>query len=289
MSESKNNLILDYMGDDDFAMPVYQDQFGHLWKEVNLGEQEQPCLYSVSGNSIDGEPNMPITQEFTIQTKKEFVSRKEHFQYQMLYRLKSDCEYYLGYGYRNPNCLWAKTEDGQIEEMKKIWNSFSDDEKPEWLTWKQIEKYERDIVFQKKIKPGIRFMVNESKVELELIEIKTTTSGTENEEPSPVTLLRDVTTGREFFCSLEALKYCGITDITITKEPTFSKKETAISNNLICALFCRQTVSLYLSDGSAIQGIVESISMDQAMIKKNELPGRIATVLFKQINNMFIM
>ena len=30
--------------------------------------------------------------------------------------------------------------------MKAIWNSFSEDEKPEWLTWEKIEKYEEEMV-----------------------------------------------------------------------------------------------------------------------------------------------
>ena len=49
----------------------------------------------------------------------------------MLGRLISDCEYYLGYGYRDPDKLWAHDEKEQIEKIKKIWLSFSELEKPE--------------------------------------------------------------------------------------------------------------------------------------------------------------
>ena len=34
----------------------------------------------------------------------------------------------------------------QIAEMKAIWNSFSENEKPEWLTWEMIERYEEEMV-----------------------------------------------------------------------------------------------------------------------------------------------
>lgn len=147
-SEAKEDvvLILKYISEDDFSMPVYRDQYDRLWKDINLGETEQPELCSVMGNEMDGDPNTPIKQEFIIQPMKGFVSKEKRFQYQMLDRLRTDCDYYLGYGNRYAGCLWAKSEKKQIAEMKAIWNSFSEDEKPEWLTWEKIEKYEEEMV-----------------------------------------------------------------------------------------------------------------------------------------------
>lgn len=49
-------LIMKHIGMDDFSCPVYQDQFGRLWKDIDLGEQDTPCLYSVTNNDLDGEP-----------------------------------------------------------------------------------------------------------------------------------------------------------------------------------------------------------------------------------------
>lgn len=286
MEESKKDLILDYMGDDAFSMPIYQDQFGHLWKDVDLGEREQPCLYSVGGNTFDGDPNIPINQEFTIRTKKEFISKEKRFQYQMLDRLRSDCEYYLGYGRRNSDCLWAKSEEAQIEEMKKIWNSFSDNEKPEWLTWKQIEKFERDMVIQKKLKPGAKLMGNVSKNEMKILKIEAVASGTENKISSPAMVLRDTSTDMEFCRSLEALKHC---DITIMEESALSEEYRAISNSLIRSMLYHQTVILHLSDDSVIRGMVESIDMESATIKESELFGHTVTVSFGQIDSIFIV
>lgn len=76
----------------------------------------------------------------------DILKRDDEFRYKMLGRLKSDCEYYLGYGYRNSNRLWAGNESKQIEAMKALHNSFDDNEKPEWLTWEQILDYERQML-----------------------------------------------------------------------------------------------------------------------------------------------
>lgn len=76
----------------------------------------------------------------------DIVNGNKKHRYMMLGRLQEDCRYYLGHGNRNPENLWASTEKRQIETMKAIWNSFSEDEKPEWLTFEQIEEYETEMV-----------------------------------------------------------------------------------------------------------------------------------------------
>ena len=73
------------------------------------------------------------------------LSQDDEFRYQLLSRLQSDCDYYLGNGGGYAGHLWAKNEAEQIETMKALWNSFSDEGKPEWLTWEQIEHYETDM------------------------------------------------------------------------------------------------------------------------------------------------
>lgn len=68
------------------------------------------------------------------------------FRYQLLGRMQSDCEYYLGYGNRSKNRLWAQDEKEQIKLMKKLWKMFPSTEKPEWLTWNDILKYEKEML-----------------------------------------------------------------------------------------------------------------------------------------------
>ncbi len=76
----------------------------------------------------------------------DYLSRDESFRYSLLYRLRIDCEYYLGYGSRNPGQLWSRGEKEHIADMKALWNSFPADGKPEWLTWAQIEVYEKKMI-----------------------------------------------------------------------------------------------------------------------------------------------
>lgn len=70
------------------------------------------------------------------------------FRYSMLSRLRHDCDYYLSYGDRNPDTLWAQDEQSQIDNMVAIWKTFDRDYRPDWLTW-------GDIVFYA-LKMGVR-------------------------------------------------------------------------------------------------------------------------------------
>jgi len=66
------------------------------------------------------------------------------FNYQMLSRLQSDCDYWLGNGNRCDKHLWAGNPKDQIAEMRRIYDLLP--EKPEWLTVDQIDQYEKDMV-----------------------------------------------------------------------------------------------------------------------------------------------
>ena len=143
--QKKSVLVLKYIGEDFWSHPVYKDQFDHLWKDTALGEGGQPSLCSVVGNEFDGEPESHIQQEFTIQQASDLPSSEKRFQYMMLDRLRSDCDYYLGYGHRYPGNRCDRDPKKHIEAMKELWNGFSEDEKPEWLTWEQLLDYEKKM------------------------------------------------------------------------------------------------------------------------------------------------
>ena len=66
-------------------------------------------------------------------------SNDPEFNYKLLDRLKSDCEYFLGNGNRSEKHLWAGNVNDQIAKMKEIYNAL--EEKPEWLTMEQIDEY----------------------------------------------------------------------------------------------------------------------------------------------------
>lgn len=78
------------------------------------------------------------------ENKMEEIWKDPTFNYLMLGRLQSDCEYYLGHGNRSPKVLWALDEKEHIDEMKRLWNEL--DEKPDWLSMEEILDYEKQMM-----------------------------------------------------------------------------------------------------------------------------------------------
>lgn len=66
------------------------------------------------------------------------------FNYMMLDRLRTDCEYFLGNGNGYEKHLWAGNVEDQIAEMRKIYDKLP--EKPQWLSLEDIDKYEKDML-----------------------------------------------------------------------------------------------------------------------------------------------
>ena len=58
--------ILERIGIDAWHRPVYRDQDGQLWKDINLG-QLMPDLHSATGNEFEGEPGYPLEGDYIIQ------------------------------------------------------------------------------------------------------------------------------------------------------------------------------------------------------------------------------
>ena len=77
---------------------------------------------------------------------KDILKSEKHFRYMMLDRMRQDCEYYLNYGGRSAKVLWAKDEKQHIQNMKDVWNSFDENDKPEWLTIEEIEQFEKRMI-----------------------------------------------------------------------------------------------------------------------------------------------
>ena len=76
---------------------------------------------------------------FVVPPKEQDIS----FQYQLLDRLRSDCDYFLGAGKRNEKHLWAGNIQAQLSKMRELYNTVPD--KPEWLTEQNLEHYEREM------------------------------------------------------------------------------------------------------------------------------------------------
>ena len=76
---------------------------------------------------------------------KDITTQPLSIRYGLLGRMEADCEYFLGYGFRSYKYLWGKNVADHIFYMKALWNSFSQEQKPEWLSMEKIEAYEREM------------------------------------------------------------------------------------------------------------------------------------------------
>lgn len=64
------------------------------------------------------------SQENVDQFIRELARWDQPLRYQMLDRMRADCEYFLGPGTRLNKYLWAGDPQMQIACMKALWNSF---------------------------------------------------------------------------------------------------------------------------------------------------------------------
>ena len=136
---------LHYIGTGRFDRPAYKDGDGNIWLDISEGSGK-PDLHKSADNELDGEPDYRIDCDYIIATPAPEENPYAH-DYSMLDRLKSDCNYYLGYGNRHPSRLIDNSVATHIEEMRRRWNAFPEDAKPEWLTMEDINKYEKEMLF----------------------------------------------------------------------------------------------------------------------------------------------
>lgn len=142
MEATANVRTMEYVEKDFWDRPIYKCiETGDLWKDITLGKGD-PELYSC-GNEMDGEPCSPIKSELVVTFKTKYEESPNRFNYMMLSRMQSDCEYYLGYGNRNKSRLAGDSVETHINAMKELHNSFPEGQKPEWLTYEGILDYEK--------------------------------------------------------------------------------------------------------------------------------------------------
>lgn len=89
--------------------------------------------------------------------EKQSLTSQE-FEYQLLGRLKRDCDYYLGAGGKNEKHLWAGTAEKQILKMRDLYESLV--EKPEWLTEDELKHYEKEMLLD--LEPAVTVLWSES-------------------------------------------------------------------------------------------------------------------------------
>lgn len=121
----------------EFGMAIV-DEYG---LENILGDTYRPEFYFDAekfGRDIGGY-YVVVSNNYGHQS---ILQNDETFRYQLLGRMQTDCNYFLGNGNRLDKFLWAGNVESQIAYMKALYNSFPDDKKPEWISLEDINNYE---------------------------------------------------------------------------------------------------------------------------------------------------
>lgn len=128
-------------------VPCYEDEKGKLYFDENNGVgglNLYTGAYRNEDGEILGEPDTKVTE--SVACAEPFVRHPRERDYRMLGRLKSDCEYFFKFGAGNENVLYYKNVEEHCNAMEKLWNSFEDNDKPEWLTMEQIQEYREKMI-----------------------------------------------------------------------------------------------------------------------------------------------
>lgn len=125
----------------------YEDENENLYCEngnQNIGEVHLMYCTKDYGEPIRAVEDLERYELVNNPKNDPNYERKEanRYKYMMLDRLRADCDYFLNNGNGFLGHLYYKEVDKHIEEMKKIYNSFSEEEKPEWINLKDIENYQ---------------------------------------------------------------------------------------------------------------------------------------------------
>lgn len=127
---------------------LYKDNDGKFYVDCHHEptNNEVSTVYILSpSKEPDGEPNYPIECVIKIlnpKTEKELEEEKYKFDYMMLSRMQMDCKYYDKNSFGRAH---ASTPEQYIAEMKRLWNKFPEDLKPEWISWEDILEYEKKL------------------------------------------------------------------------------------------------------------------------------------------------
>ncbi len=129
--------FFDYLGS--IANQTLADVGTEWFEEAENAFRQTPDLTNCSAETMD---------KLTALTKERYKSISQDkvidgFEYRLLNRLKSDCEYFLGEGNGAEKYLWAGTVEKHIEKMRELYNKVS--EKIEWLNEQDIDNYEKQM------------------------------------------------------------------------------------------------------------------------------------------------
>jgi N12 class adenine-specific DNA methylase len=117
--------------DPTLAYPIFRAENRENFEKM-LSQDERNHAVRVDAQAEE----KPVTEEFLGET----APRDYTPEYQLLDRLRMDCEYFLGAGQHSEKHLWAGNRHAQIAKMRELYEMIPD--KPEWLTPEMINSYE---------------------------------------------------------------------------------------------------------------------------------------------------
>ena len=130
--------------------PCYEDEDGNIYFDLNDGKYGYGLDLTTGAyrhpedGDICGEPCCDVDEE--VECDEPFVRHPREFDYMMLGRMKSDCDYFLGNGNGYEGHLYGGSVEAICDEMERLCKSFSDEDKPEWLTMEQITEYRNQML-----------------------------------------------------------------------------------------------------------------------------------------------
>lgn len=129
----------------DFVKSIGRDDLAEILQNAVVAEQQMAQEQAEPAPEVT-EPKEDVQN--TEQADVQSATNDHSYEYMLLDRLRSDCEYFLGTGETaENNHLWAGNPEAQIEKMQELYDMLP--EKPEWLTQEDINQYAQQMIPEK--------------------------------------------------------------------------------------------------------------------------------------------
>lgn len=129
----------------DFVKSIGRDDLAEILQNAVVAEQQMAQEQAEPAPEVT-EPKEDVQN--TEQADAQSATNDHSYEYMLLDRLRSDCEYFLGTGETaENNHLWAGNPEAQIEKMQELYDMLP--EKPEWLTQEDINQYAQQMIPEK--------------------------------------------------------------------------------------------------------------------------------------------
>lgn len=135
----------------DFVKSIGRDDLAEILQNAVVAEQQMAQEQEMAQEQAEPAPEVTEPKEDvqnTEQADAQSATNDHSYEYMLLDRLRSDCEYFLGAGETaENNHLWAGNPEAQIEKMQELYDMLP--EKPEWLTQEDINQYAQQMIPEK--------------------------------------------------------------------------------------------------------------------------------------------